>query len=156
MVWQVHYTRLLISAFYVRVFLLGEKSIASAILRCWQPPTFTVGCFLFLPTYWWQVLAKLDTDRKVQKYSFCAWRFATANVMFAYFEIKNQYTIIHQEKLFLSICRGRVMDFLISSRLSPGEAVVWAAQGMQLSTGSRRCMALLQAIGTLVLGVFLL
>lgn len=36
------------------------------------------------------------------------------------------------------------MDFLISSGLSPGQAVVWAAQGMQLSTGSRGCIALLQ------------
>lgn len=38
-----------------------------------------------------------------------------ANVMFAYFEIKNQYTITYQERIFHSICCKKVMDFLISS-----------------------------------------
>lgn len=40
-----------------------------------------------------------------------------ANVMFAYFEIKNQYTITYQERIFRSVCCKKVMDFLISSLL---------------------------------------
>lgn len=40
-----------------------------------------------------------------------------ANVMFAYSEIKNQYTIMYQERIFHSMCCKKVMDFLISSLL---------------------------------------
>lgn len=61
------------------------------------------------------MLAKCDTDRKVQKYSFCVYGVTIANVMFAYFEIKNQYTITYQERIFHSICYKKVIDFLISS-----------------------------------------
>lgn len=40
-----------------------------------------------------------------------------ANVMFAYSEIKNQYTITYQERIFHSMCCKKVMDFLISGLL---------------------------------------
>jgi len=63
------------------------------------------------------MLAKCDTDQEVQKYSFCVYGVTIANVMFAYFEIENQYTITYQERIFHSICCKKVMDFLISSLL---------------------------------------
>lgn len=80
---------------FMRGFIQGEIHNCS-IFTGKEPLMVRVG--VFLPTYWWQMLAKCVTDRKVKKCSFCLCGVTIANVMFAYFEIKNQYTITISRK----------------------------------------------------------
>lgn len=137
--------QLFTSAFYERIFIQGETH-SCTIFTDKQPFVVRVG--FLLPPYWWQMLAKCNTGREVQKYSFCVYGVTIANVMFAYFEIKNQYTITYREWILHSICCEKVMDFLISSLLLIELNEEWgsqqsdgAARGCAGAYGSACCQA---------------
>lgn len=108
---------------FMRGFIQGEIHNCT-VFTSKEPLMVRVGFFAYLlMANAWKCVA----DRKAgKKYSFCLRGVALANVMFAYFEIKNQYTITYQERIFHSICCKKVMDFLISSWL----AMEWEGMGL--------------------------
>lgn len=125
------------------------KSIVVVFLQASSPSWLVLGFFcLLIDGKCWQNVIEIEKSNHTACVCVCG--VTVANVMFAYFEIKNQYTVTYRERIFPKICCEKVMDFLISSLL-----VIELNEKQQLSAGARSSSGLsrrAQGLGNSSLG----